>query len=51
MPDRVKFAAPARHFESVKDTIEAIIHQIIIGMEPIEEEISDTNKIRFIKLN
>jgi len=45
------FAAPARYFESVKETIEAIIHQIIIEMEPVEEEISDANKIRFIKQN
>jgi hypothetical protein len=51
MHDRVRFAAPARHFGSVKETIEAIIEQIIFDMEPVEEEISDANKIAFIKLN
>ena len=51
MSDRIMFAAPARYFDSVKETIEAIIHQIIIDMEPVEEKISDANKIRFIKLN
>jgi hypothetical protein len=45
------FAAPSRYFDLVKETIEAIIHQIIIDMAPVEKEISDANKIRFLKLN
>ena len=48
MPDRIRFTALLRHFDEVKTTIDAIIQQIITQMEPVEREISDPKKIRFI---
>lgn len=47
MPDKIRFTAPTMHFDWVKMTIEAIIHKTILKMDPVEQEISDENKIRF----
>jgi hypothetical protein len=45
------FEAPKKHFDSVKDTIDAVVQQILMDMQPVEHEIKDAGKIAFIKLN
>jgi hypothetical protein len=45
------FEAPTKHFDSVKDTIDAVVQQILMDMQPVEHEIKDAVKIEFIKLN
>ena len=45
------FAAPTKHFDSVKDTIDAVVQQILMDMQPVEHEIKDAGMIAFIKLN
>jgi septum formation topological specificity factor MinE len=51
MFDRVQFSAPARYVETVKESITAVIAQFVSDMVPIEHEIKDAKKIKFIDLN